>query len=92
MKFQKTAGISIATHYVSKVAFPKLEWGDVARQVREFKSVGQSTVVVAHKVTTIRQASAKQGFVVEIKKTDIPYHFEVTTIDRVRNVLTTKRA
>lgn len=91
MNLKKSAGIKIASKYVSKIAFPRLEWGDVARQAREFTRVGQTTVVVAHTPVTIRQALAKQGFVVDIKKTDIPYHFAVTTTDRVRNVLTEKR-
>ena len=88
---KNTAGIKVASKYVSKIAFPRLEWGDVAKQARYFNKVGQTTVVVAHTVVTIRQALAKQGFVVDIKKTDIPYHFEVTTTDRVRNILTVQR-
>ena len=74
-----TAKLLHTRRYASSVSFPKIFWGDVAAQCRNFVEVGQKMVVVAHNPTTIRTALYYRGFGVSINVMNIPYHFEVTT-------------
>ena len=68
----------------------RIAWGDVAQQCRNFTKVGQKTIVIAHAPSTITQALNAKGFGVRIRRTDIPYHFEVEIMEKNRFTLTAK--
>ena len=65
--------------YVSTETFPSIQWGHVAAQARNFTTVGQKMIIVAHSEKTVRQAVNKLGFGVTVKATKIPFTFEVTS-------------
>jgi len=65
--------------YLSSVTFPKIYWGHVSAQARNFTTVGQKMIIVAHSEKTVRQAVNKLGFGVTVKATKIPFTFEVTS-------------
>jgi hypothetical protein len=73
-----TAKLLHTRRYASSVSFPKIFWGDVSTQCRNFDSVGQKMVVVAHNKATIWSALFNRGIGATITAMDIPYHFEVT--------------
>jgi len=68
--------------YLSSVTFPKIYWGHVSAQARNFTTVGQKMIIVAHNQKTVRNAMAMQGFGSSVAATAIPYHFEVTAINK----------
>ena len=72
--------MTIRPQYVSDTTFPKIPWGYVAKQARNFTRIGQKTVIIAHTKQTIHTAMLNAGFGASVKETDIPYHFEVESI------------
>ena len=78
MKATITAKLLHSRRYASNVTFPKIFFGDVATQCRNFDSVGQKMVVVAHNKAAIWSALFDRGIGASVKPMDIPYHFEVT--------------
>ena len=77
-----TAKLLHTRRYASSVSFPRIFWGDVATQCRNFDSVGQKMVVVAHSAKTIRSSLYYRGIGASVKPMSIPYHFEVTAIKK----------
>ena len=86
MNLKKTAGINIVSKYESDLTFPPIAWGDVAHQCRNFSTVGQKTIVIAHNIHTVRAQLNSKGFGVTIKATAIPYHFEVEIKEKNRYI------
>ena len=77
-----TAKLLHTRRYLSSVTFPRIFWGDVATQCKNFDTVGQKMVVVAHNAKTIRTALYYRGIGASVKPMAIPYHFEVTAIKK----------
>ena len=75
------AGIKLTNKptYVSTETFPTIQWGHVAAQARNFTAIGQTMIITAHSIATVRQALNKLGFGATIKTTKIPFTFEVTS-------------
>ena len=75
------AGIKLTNKptYVSVETFPTIQWGHVAAQARNFTAIGQTMIITAHSIATVRQALNKLGFGATIKTTKIPFAFEVTS-------------
>jgi hypothetical protein len=68
--------------YLSSVTFPKIYWGHVRAQTRNFTEIGQKMIIVAHNQNTVRKAMSMQGFGSSVAPTAIPYNFEVTSINK----------